>query len=554
MNDYDAVVIGSGFGGSVTAARLAERGWRVLVLERGRPYPPGSFPRTPREIGQGFWDPPSGRYGMFDLWSFSDVNAVVSSGLGGGSLIYANVLLRKPADTFVDDDDEAWPIAYDDLEEHYARVERVLTPAPYPDRLARLTPKNVAMREAAAAMEPAREWEASPLAISFPADDRAPGDPLPDDPDNLHGARRFACRLCGECDLGCNYGAKNTLDHTYLSLAARDGAEIRTLCQVRTIAPADGRWLVAYDQHVDARDGIDPRLLDPDDSPQRTVSARHVVVSAGTVGTAKLLLSNADTLGPIAKLGEGFSTNGDLLTFAWETREAEPGADGKRSWRFLDMARGPVITGSIRWSDDESLTGRMFQIQDAGVPALGEWLFHALELPGDVWAARRKLLRRVWDKLRGERESSVGGELAALFGQGYASAAMLPLLGMGRDVPGGRFYLDADGDLECSWSEQHSAAVFEAIGDASGDIATALGGELRHVPAAHLITVHPLGGCAMSDDPARGVVDTRGNVHGHPGLHVADGSVMPGPVGPNPSLTIAAVADRFADAMIEDGP
>jgi cholesterol oxidase len=554
MTDYDAVVVGSGFGGSVTAARLAAEGWKVLVLERGRPYPPGSFPRTPREIGLGFWDPPSGRFGMFDVWSFSDVNAVVSSGLGGGSLIYANVLLRKPADTFADDAGEAWPIGYDDLEEHYGRVERVLTPAPYPERLAKITPKSLAMREAAAALDPPREWEASPLAITFPGDGQAPGDPLPDDPDNLHRSQRFACRLCGECDLGCNYGAKNTLDHTYLSRAARDGAEIRTLCQVRTIAPDDGRWLVAYDQHVDARDGLDERLLDPDDSPRRTVSARHVVVSAGTVGTAKLLLSNQPTLGPIANLGERFSTNGDLLTFAWETRQPEPGPDGRRPWRFLDMARGPVITGSLRWSDDESATGRMFQIQDAGVPALGEWLFHALELPHDVWAARRTLVRRLWDKLRGERESSLGGELAGLFGQGYASAAMLPLLGMGRDVAGGRFSLDDDGELELSWSEEHSEEVFAAIGEASGEIAARLGGELRHVPVSHLVTVHPLGGCAMSADPARGVVDSRGNVYGHPGLHVADGSVMPGPVGPNPSLTIAAVADRFADAMIEDGP
>jgi cholesterol oxidase len=131
---------------------------------------------------------------------------------------------------------------------------------------------------------------------------------------------------------------------------------------------------------------------------------------------------------------------------------------------------------------------------------------------------------------------------------------MLPLLGMGRDVAGGRFSLDDDGELELSWSEEHSEEVFAAIGEASGEIAARLGGELRHVPVSHLVTVHPLGGCAMSADPARGVVDSRGNVYGHPGLHVADGSVMPGPVGPNPSLTIAAVADRFADAMIEDGP
>ena len=187
-------------------------------------------------------------------------------------------------------------------------------------------------------------------------------------------------------------------------------------------------------------------------------------------------------------------------------------------------------------------------------PALGEWLFHAFELPEDVWDARREIIRRVWDRLRGKRDTSVGGELASLFGQGYASGAMLPLLGMGRDIPGGSFELHGD-ELDLTWSEEASRAQFDAIRDASAEIARELGGEFREAPVAHLITVHGLGGCVMADRSRRfGVVDPYGRVFGHPGLHIADGSVMPGPIGPNPSLTIAAVADRFATAMIEDRP
>ena len=125
-------------------------------------------------------------------------------------------------------------------------------------------------------------------------------------------------------------------------------------------------------------------------------------------------------------MGHGFSSNGDLLSFAWETREPgdEPRKD--RPWRYLDMAYGPTITGSIRWDDADSPTGRMFQVQDAGIPALGEWLFHAFELPQDLWDARREIIRRVWDRLRGKRDTSVGGELASLFGRGYAPAPCCP--------------------------------------------------------------------------------------------------------------------------------
>jgi len=127
--DYDAVVIGSGFGGSVMTLRLAARGWRVLLLERGRRYPPGSFPRSPFQMGRALWDPSEGLYGMFSVWSFDRIGAIVSSGLGGGSLIYANVLLRKPREWFVQEVGEGaerWPISSDDLATHYDTAEEML--------------------------------------------------------------------------------------------------------------------------------------------------------------------------------------------------------------------------------------------------------------------------------------------------------------------------------------------------------------------------------------------------------------------------------------------
>jgi cholesterol oxidase len=537
---YDAVVIGSGFGGSVSAYELAKANWNVLLLERGRPWPPGSFPRTPRAAGQAFWDPPNS-FGMFDVWSFSGINAITASGLGGGSLIYANVLLRKPESTFVYEDGTPWPVRRADLEQHYDAVQAVIDPVPYPPELADTTPKTIAMRNAAAAL--GKKWESSPLAVAFAAPGRppVPGDPLPDDPDNLFGLPRCTCRLCGECDIGCNFGSKQTLDHTYLSLAKAEGAELRTLCQVHTIAPDDGGYAVTYRQPLAGREGVDEELLGPD-LPEVTVRAKKVVVAAGTVGTARLLLRNRANLPALGGLlGQGFSSNGDLLTATWDSPEP------------LDMTTGPVITGTIRWDDDPDCGRRMLQVQDGGAPALAEWMFNTLDMPATMWASLSVWRKWLWSRLRGRRDTQMGAELASLIGKARLSAGTLPLLGMGRDVPGGRFYLAGD-DLELTWNETASKRFFDDLKRASALVAEQLGGEYREIPVAHLITVHGLGGCAMGAFPYSGVVDEWGESFGHPGLVVADGSVLPGPVGPNPSLTIAALARRFATHMTEPQP
>jgi NAD(P)-binding Rossmann-like domain/GMC oxidoreductase len=185
------VVVGSGFGASASACRLAQAGRSVLVLERGRSYPAGSFPCSPQKLASNLWDPSAELYGVFDVWAFSGIESVVSSGLGSGSLISAKVMLRKDPDWFVDDAPDSppqpWPITYADLEPHYEAAEAML------------------------------------------------------------GVQRF----CGECDVGCNDGAKNTFDYTYLSRAVDAGAQIRTLCEVLRIDPrGSGDWYrVTYVHH-----------------------------------------------------------------------------------------------------------------------------------------------------------------------------------------------------------------------------------------------------------------------------------------------------------------
>ena len=539
---FEAVVVGSGFGGSVTAFRLAEAGKRVCLLERGKPYPPGSFPRSPLGFSKNFWDPSEGLYGMFNVWRFSGIDALVSSGLGGGSLIYANVMIRKDEKWFVHDDGEDWPVSRADLEPHYDRCERMLAVQKYPLEVEPYasTPKTLAFREAAE-REGHGRWFLPDLAVTFANEGSAPvpGEPIREEHPNLHGRTRYTCQLVGECDVGCNYGSKNTLDYTYLSAAARHGAELRSLCEVKTFRPREGGGFeIDYVVHEPNSEGAAPR--------PETITADTLVVSAGTLGTTFLLLKNRDAFGGLPPaLGTHFCGNGDLLTFALRCRD------------HINPDYGPVITSAVRFgdaADGDGSDGRGFYIEDAGYPSFLSWMLQAADEPRALWLWRKAALRLFWKWIRRRPQPDISGAVSSFFGDAALSAGLLPLLGMGRDVPDGRMQLH-DGLLDVDWSKDGaSKAYFDKLRGAMRDLSQELGGEFHDNPLwwlSKVITVHALGGCPMGRDGNEGVVDAWGRVHGVPGLHIADGSVMPGPVGPNPSLTIAALADRFADGIIE---
>ncbi|KAA0931421.1 GMC oxidoreductase [Streptomyces apricus] len=562
----DAVVVGSGFGGAVSAFRLAEAGRRVIVLERGRPYPPGSFPRTPRQMGRAFWDPGAGLHGMFDVWSFRGFDSVVSSGLGGGSLIYANVLLRKDEKWFVHEDPlpgggyETWPVTRADLDPHYDVVERMLGATPYPLHAPAYadTAKTQALRKAAEKL--GLDWQLPPLAVSFaprPGARPAIGVPLADPGyANLHGAPRHTCRLCGECDIGCNDGAKNTLDHTYLSAAAAAAphpADIRTGCEVRGLAARErGGYEVTYVEHrPSAEDGTRTGTrTDTAKLPLRTVTCDRLILAAGTYGTTYLLLTNRDRLPGLSRaLGTRMSGNGDLLTFLLP--------EHKGTGPALDASRGPVITGAIRVgdrADGSGAQGRGHYVQDGGYPGFTDWIVQSSDLTGTFFRTAEFLARLLLNVLRGSPDHRVGAELSRLLGNGALSAGTLPLLGMGRDVPDGVGKL-RDGLLDVAWTTETSTAYFGRVRETMRDLAEQLDTRLLDNPLwlfRRVVTVHPLGGAPISHHPADGVCDAFGQVHGLPGLYVADGAAMPGPVGANPSLTIAALADRMSTALLEE--
>ena len=529
------MIVGSGFGGSVMAYRLAKAGLHTCVLERGKAWPPGSFPRSPLALQDAMWDPSEGKHGFFDVWSFSGLGAVVSSGLGGGSLIYANVILPKDKWSFVEetafDGPRPWPVSREELDPHYEAVRKVLLPVEYPEHLAAATPKTLAFRAATAGA--GLEQVPTPLAITFPGPGEEPGRPFGRPEDNLHNSQRYTCRLVGECDAGCNYGSKNSLDFNYLSAAKGCGADIRVRHEVKAFEPStNGGYCIEYVDHTNAVEGNPPEV-----APKRqTMHAGRLILSAGALGTPYLLLANRSAFPHIShRLGTRFSGNGDFIAFAKNLREP------------LEPTRGPVITSAVRTPTS--------YIEDGGYPAFVAWIGEMLAMPRLAWAARGVGLRLLWRWLSGNRERNLSYELSQLLGDPRSIAGSLVILGMGREEPQGRLHL-RDGRLDVTWSFRRARPYFELLRERTAEIAEQLGGRLEDNILWRLnavMTAHPLGGCPLGETIDDGVVDhIGGEVFNYPGLHVADGSIMPGPVGANPSFTIAALADRFADKILAD--
>ena len=528
MEHIETLVIGSGFGGAVMALRLAEKGSRVVVLERGRRWEVKDYPSMSGR--HWLWDErrPERRNGWLDLRYFGDMSVAAGAGVGGGSLIYANVSIEARADTF----EQGWPeaVRYADLQPHYATTGRMLGVMPLPAN--QFTPRTRLMRDAAEAIGAGDRFKVLPQAVRFDPEwhyrlDRPFDYRHSKTWTNAQGRQQGTCVHCGNCDIGCPVQAKNTLDLNYLAAAEQQGAEIRALHHVRCISP-----------HEDG--GYEVRVRDLAAGRDLSLRADRVVVAAGSVGSTELLLRCRDQYGTLPALGpmlgKGWLSNGDFVTPAfYPSRDVSP-------------TRGPTISSAIDFLDG-SRDGARFFVEDGGLPDL---------------LANRLRRRKRWLLGRAPIERNyLASVLKNVVDSRDPLSGMMPWFGQGVDEPGGEFSLGRRwyapwrrDHLRLAWDYRAAEKAVQGLADMHVQLSEATGGSPR-VPVTwrwfrNLVTPHPLGGCNMADTREKGVVDHRGEVFGYPGLFVMDAAVVPVALGLNPSRTIAALAE-LAASRINDG-
>ena len=574
MVDYESLIIGSGFGGGAACARLAKR-WpgKVLLLERGRAYPLGSFPRSPQDMANNFWSPPSDQskrprvvqrqkqqagdlQGMFDIRHFERIDTVTAAGLGGGSLIYANVFLRPPPAVF----ELGWPAALNlqSLGRYYDVAQEVLGARPIPEHTGKTDRRFIQRTERFQqfAQEQKLKSKLADIAVFFGDGYSYRRQQRPADigvqETNRYGARQTSCTYCGECDVGCNVHAKNTTDLNYLHVARTVyAADIRTGTLVDRIVPLNPQ---GQDEPAASGEfGYRVYFRDMQTQADTSVTAQRVVLSAGTLGSNELLLRNRDvhkTLPRVSQaLGQRFSGNGDFLSFA---------IDGNKD---VGSTYGPVIT---QYTDHHLFSNfdrsRAFVLEDASFPVFAAWSVATLE-------SAMHPLQRLWQVVKsicrvlpypGRKSDRLGYLFKQLLGRDVAQYSAV-LLCMGLDHSDGKMALNSDGYLSIDWPQKTSQSLYDAILGLSRKFSAFIGG--KHFlplptwlwPVKHNISVHPLGGCCVADTAEQGVVSAndqeRGQVFGYRGLYVADGSIVPGAVGANPSATITALAEWVAHGI-----
>jgi len=518
--DCDTIIIGSGFGGAVTACRLAERGDRVIVLERGRRWDKKNYPREPDDAWWWRHDAPETANGWLELRLFRHIGVAQGAAVGGGSLIYANVSAIPPQHTFA----AGWPpeITWPEMAPHYHTVGKVLNVQTVPDGQWPL--RTQLMKDAAQKIGAGDRFRKLEVAVSFnPKWNYQLKDAI--DPkhserfDNAYGIKQGTCVHLGNCYVGCDVDARNTLDRNYLALAEGKGADIRPLHLVRAIEPSEGGYRVHY------------QVLGGDEAHLGSASARRVVVAAGSLNSTELLLRCRDDLKTLPQisdvLGQRWSSNGDFLTPA------------KYPERRVNPSQGPTITSAIDFLD-RSEGQSSFWIQDGGAP----------DLIGNLIRASEKAHPEVRVLLESVRR--------ALAAHGPLEHVM-PWFAQGVDAGDGRlrlrrrWWLFGPKELTLDWDLRGSRRLFDTIIAMHRRLAAATGGDPVMLPMwsldKYLITPHPLGGCDMGRTAQDGVVNHQGEVFGYPGLFVIDGASIPKPLGVNPSRTIAAVAERAAQLM-----
>ena len=529
--DYDVVVVGSGFGGSVSALRLTEKGYTVAVLEAGRRFTPQTLPKNSWDSRNYLWAPALGLYGIQRFHVLKNVMVLAGAGVGGGSLNYANTLYVPPEAFF---QDPQWKDITDwsqELAPFYDQAKRMLGVRTNPT----VTPSDTHLKDSAEKLGYGDTFHLAPVGVFFgdgvDADGGtarvAPGTEVDDPYFGGAGPRRRACTECGECMTGCRHGAKNTLTENYLYLAERNGARILPMTTVTGIRE-EGEGFA-----VEVRD-TGSRSRNPARNGARTIRARRVVISAGTYGTQQLLHRLRDTgrLPRIsARLGELTRTNSEALVGAMTT--------DRRYGRRTDFTKGVAITSSVhpnphthiepvRYGKGSNAMGLMTIVQVTGEGRLSP----VLRFLGSS-LRRPDLLLRSLNKHRWSERTIIGLVMQSLDNSVIVSRKKS---GLGKGMLTSRQGHGAPNPTWIPAAEESARAVAAEINGVAGSAASDLLGRT--------LTAHFLGGCVIGDSPETGVIDPYQRLYGYPGITVADGSSVSANLGVNPSLTITAQAER----------
>ncbi|WP_338697179.1 GMC family oxidoreductase [Streptomyces sp. Q6] len=530
--DYDVLVVGSGFGGAVSALRLTEKGYRVGVLEAGRRFAPGTLPKNSWDLKNYLWAPRLGMYGIQRIHLLGNVMVLAGAGVGGGSLNYANTLYVPPKPFFEDPQWKDITDWQDELKPFYDQARRMLGV-----RLNKtMTPADVHLKAAARSMGVGDTFHMAPVGVFFGDGDDAdggtraePGEQVADPYFGGAGPARKACTECGECMTGCRHGAKNTLNENYLYLAEKAGAVVHPLTTVVSVTDdSQGGYAVATLPTDNRKKGAG-----------RTFTARKVVIAAGTYGTQTLLhrMKAGGQLPYLSKrLGELTRTNSEALVGAQTTDRRYRKKHGAAK---ADFTRGVAITSSIhpdenthiepvRYGKGSNAMGGMSILQvpyAEGSSRVAGWLANVARHPS---LAVRSLSNRRWSEktIIGLVMQSLDNSLTTyLKPDGVGKGLLTAEQGHGAPNPK---------QIEAA-SRGASAIAAEINGFAGSNV-----GELMGTP----LTAHFLGGCPIGDSADTGVIDPYHRVYGHPGISVVDGAAVSANLGVNPSLTITAQAER----------
>lgn len=535
---YPVVVIGSGYGGSIVTARLAEQGKAVCLLERGKEWRPGDFPDHFEGLAGNFRSKHN-PLGLVDYYLCKDIDVLKGNGLGGTSLVNLNVAFRPDAEFY---DDPRWPKTYRDLAEsgdlwgYYERAEKALGARPHPDwegltKIQRMKQRAEKLRDA--------DFHAVHLTVNFGQARK-----------NHFGVTQEACIDCGDCFPGCNVGAKGTLFMNYLPYAKAKGAEIHTQIDVRWIEKDATGYTVVYRYNTEKGHGENRRL-----------KARNVVLAAGAVGSTEILLrSAAHGLSTSECLGDAFNGNGDYLGLAYNTdfRCDVMGFGNHPDSKRARVKPGTTIVSAIQYDRSGPWKERITVEDFSVVPSALVDAYRRL-LPGVAAALGKDMDSGLRDRVA--ELSRVGLDQLAWNPEGALNHSMVYLV-MAVDDGKGKISLSAKDKVAIDWPSIRTDPIFERVDEELRAHAKTLGGTYVHLDRVNpwsktgnnLITAHPLGGCPMGEDAARGVTDPDARVYDgeggvHDGLFVVDGAVVPLPIGVNPFLTISAIAERVAERL-----